>query len=352
MIIDNNVHWLPETLFQDEDLLNAFLRIPPKSSGIFAKMDKIPGTNNKQIIIEQPKGYANLNYTELDVNTDKRLATMDEVGIDKAVLRIPCLEEWMTLEMARKLNDMIAETVRAHPDRFVALAFVPPWDDNDCRNEMERCVKELGCVGVELAAHYGNMHLDEEEFRPLWRKISELGVPAVIHHTPLPAEYQSIYHIDKVRRSLGRNHAQMICITRNIFSGLFEEFPDLKVVHSYLAGGFFAFTGILNMRPSTKVKVKEEVTRVNNKYMGDKFDGYLKSNLFFDMCHAPPWGKDHLEFAIKVLGADHVLYGSSYPIHLGWTYEGVEFVNNLDISEDEKALVLGGNAMRLFKIEA
>ena len=350
MIIDNNVHWMPETLFQDEDLLNAFLRIPPRSSGVFAKIDTIPGTDRKQLIIEQPKGYANLNYTELDVNAEKRLATMDEVGIDKAVLRIPCWEEWMSLEMAKKLNDMIAKTVKAHPDRFAALAFVPPWDDKDCRYEMERCVKELGCVGVELAAHYGNMHLDEEEFRPMWQKINELGVPAVIHHTPLPAEYQSLYQMDKVRRSLGRNHAQMICITRNIFSGLFDEFPDLKVIHSYLAGGFFAFTGVLNMKRPAKVNL--ELRRVNDNRIGDKFDSYLKNNLFFDMCHAPPWGKDHLEFAIKILGADHVLYGSSYPIRLDWTYDGVEFVNNLDISEDDKALVLGGNAMRLFKMKA
>jgi uncharacterized protein len=191
------------------------------------------------------------------------------------------------------------------------------------------------------------MHLDEAEFRPMWRKISELGVPAVIHHTPLPADYQSIYQMTNVRRGLGRIFAQLVCITRNIYSGLFDELPDLKVVHSYLAGGFFAFTEMLAVKKS---KGKEEMER-SDVHLAEKVDGYLKNNLFFDMCHAPPWGKRHLEFAIEVLGADHVLYGSTYPVNQEWASEGVKFIENLDVSEEEKKLVLGGNAERLFKLK-
>ena len=63
-------------------------------------------------------------------------------------------------------------------------------------------------------------------------------------------------------------------------------------------------------------------------------------------------GKAHLEFAVKVLGADHVLYGSSYPVRVEWCTKGVEFVKNLDIDEKDKALILGGNAMKLFNIKA
>jgi predicted TIM-barrel fold metal-dependent hydrolase len=55
---------------------------------------------------------------------------------------------------------------------------------------------------------------------------------------------------------------------------------------------------------------------------------------------------------VKVLGAENILFGSSYPLRSEWLYKGVEYVKNLDISEREKELVMGGNAMRLFKIKA
>ncbi|MGN1004521.1 MAG: amidohydrolase family protein [Oscillospiraceae bacterium] len=348
MIVDNNMHWMPEGLFDDEDLLNEVLRIPPQSENLYAYLGKIPGTDDPQVIIEQPKGYQNLNYTDLDVNFEKRVQMMDEIGVDVGVLRIPCLEEWMTLDECKKMNDRMHQTVERHPGRFAPLAMCPPWGDKDSIKELERCVKELGCVGVEMAAHYGNKHMDEPEFRAHLRKIHELGVPIVVHHTPLPAAYDFIYQKDKTRRLLGRCFAQLTCITRNIFSDLFDELPDLKIIHSYFAGGFFAFTDMMNVRPSGKYK--EEMQRVRDPKMGHRFEEILKNNLYFDMCHASPWGKDTMEFAIKALGPDHVLYGSSCPIKKEWAYEGPNFIRGLDIPEADKELVLGGNAARLFKL--
>lgn len=346
MIIDCNMHWMPETLFEDEDLLNTFLHIPTKGLDIWTRVTTIPGTNKTQLAIDQPKGFNNLNYTDLDVNAEKRLKSMDAAGVDKAVLRLPCFEEWINLEMAKKVNDMMAKTIKKSNGRLYGLAVVPPWDDKNCRKEMERCIKELGCVGVELAAHYGKNHLDEPEFRPMWEKISELGVPAVIHHTPMPAEYDSIYQSTNVRRSLGRIFAQLTCVGRLINSDLYEQLPDLKVIHSYLGGGFFAFTDMM----AVKKTPGEEMER-SDTHLADKVAGYLERNVYFDMCHAPPWGKKTMEFAIDILGADHVLYGSTYPVKLNWASEGVKFMKSLDITEEQKALVLGRNAMRLFKIK-
>ena len=62
------------------------------------------------------------------------------------------------------------------------------------------------------------------------------------------------------------------------------------------------------------------------------------------------WGKAQLECAVEVFGADHILYGSSYPVRREWFVKGIEFVRGLDISEDSKTQILGGNAARLFKI--
>ena len=42
MVVDNNMHWMPEGLFDDEALLNEVLRIPPQSENLYAYLGKIP----------------------------------------------------------------------------------------------------------------------------------------------------------------------------------------------------------------------------------------------------------------------------------------------------------------------
>jgi predicted TIM-barrel fold metal-dependent hydrolase len=62
------------------------------------------------------------------------------------------------------------------------------------------------------------------------------------------------------------------------------------------------------------------------------------------------WGKAQIECAVKVLGADHVLFGGSYPVRREWLLKGVDFVQSLDVGEEEKAMVLGENAIKIFNL--
>ena len=138
MIIDINMHALPESLLEDEETLEAFLRIAPRAYGEHARLATVPGTDEKQIIIEKPRGYENLNFSRKSVDAKARLEIMDKAGLDKAILRTPCWQEWLTLEMCRQVNDGMARTLAEHPDRFFALATVPPWGDKGCLGELER----------------------------------------------------------------------------------------------------------------------------------------------------------------------------------------------------------------------
>ena len=54
--------------------------------------------------------------------------------------------------------------------------------------------------------------------------------------------------------------------------------------------------------------------------------------------------------SVKVLGADHILYGSSSPVKAEWMRGGPDFVRALEVSEDDKALMLCENAKRLYQI--
>lgn len=345
IVVDANMHWLPETLFSDSALLDRFVGAVPRDYGISAKVTAMPGKELRQIVIEMPKGFEVLNYAENQYSSKDQIADMDRAKVDKAVLRLPCWQEWVDLETCKLINNGLAEHTRRNPGRFYALAVAPPWGSKESLKEVERCVTRLGFRGVEMAAHYGDLYLDEEDFKPYFKFLDELGVPVVVHHTPLPVDYRSILKYTNQRRQYGRCIAQGTAVGRELFSGMFEEFPNLKLVHSMLGGGFFAFAEMLVPQRN---KLSDAVDRFQDET--ERIRGYLRDNLYFDLSGAPQWGKAQLECAVKVLGAEHVLYGGSYPIRRDWFLNGPDFVRSLDISRSDKAKILSGNAINLFKL--
>jgi predicted TIM-barrel fold metal-dependent hydrolase len=340
------MHTLPEHLFKDEAILESYLRIVPQAYGECVKLTTLPGTDCRQIVIEKPRGYENLNFSQNTVDVKARLEVMDKAGLDKAILRTPCWQEWLSLDMCRQVNDSMSATVKQYPDRFLGLATIPPWGDKGCLQELERCLDKLGFVGVELSAHYGNQYLDDPVFRPYFRKLNELKVPVVVHHTPLPVEYRALFEYNNLRRSIGRCIDQLTAVGRELFSGLFEECPNLRLIHTMLGGGIFAFTEQILPRKS---KEREEVQRFDQRIL--KYKDCFRNNLYFDITTPLAWSKSQLECAVKEFGADHILYGSSYPVRLDWVLNGVGYIRSLDISEEEKELIFCGNAKRLFNIK-
>lgn len=342
-VIDANMHWLPETLFSDQQLLAAYMESVPRQHNIVAKVASIPGRQVQQMTIEQPAGYEVLNYVDGEYSPAFRIPAMDAAKVDMAIFRLPCWQEWLDLELCRKANDGMGAHMKRNPGRFQALAVVPPWGSGGALKEIERCIKDLGFCGVQMVAHYGNLYLDEDAFRAHFRFVARLGVPVVVHHTALPVDYASVLKYPNLRRQYGREIAQGTAVGREIFSNLFDEIPDLRVIHSMMGGGFFAFAEMLAPPAG-----KDSVARFEDE--SAKIRKRLKENVFFELSGAPQWGRPQLECAVKVFGADHLVYGGSFPIRRDWFQQGVDYVRSLEISEGDKALILGGNASRLFKL--
>ncbi len=53
MIVDDNMHWLPENLFKDKSLRDSFISCIPYAYGEYARLAAIPGAKLEQIIIEK-----------------------------------------------------------------------------------------------------------------------------------------------------------------------------------------------------------------------------------------------------------------------------------------------------------
>jgi predicted TIM-barrel fold metal-dependent hydrolase len=337
MLIDANVYWLPGALFDDEATRQHFFRSVPEVFGTRAV--SINRDGKQGIAIEKPFGASNLDYFQDDYALETQLRDMDEAAIDVAVLKLPGTQEWLDLELCRQFNDLVTQRQEESRGRMAALGVVPPVGGAESAEEARRCIEDLHLHGLQVSAHYGNHYLDDPMFRPFLKVASDLGATVYVHHTPLPVDYESLTDYTNVRRSLGRCIDQVTAVSREIFSDLFDELPHLRLVHSMLGGGFFAFEPMLFPKDSG-----------NGRFDNDngKREQHLRRNVFFEMSHSQPWGKGALELAVQQLGADHIVYGSSYPVKKVWLTQGPAFVRDLAISDEDKRLILADNAKKLY----
>jgi predicted TIM-barrel fold metal-dependent hydrolase len=345
MTIDANMYWFPEEWFQDDSKMELFLSDVPTAYGWHGYV-KETEDHRKQVVLEKPKGCPNLNYVQGDYVLEKQLADMDQAGVDKAVLKAPGCHEWLSLPLCRMFNDGMRAHAERSKGRLIPLAVVPPAGGREQLRELERCKRELGMNAVQLCAHYGERYLDDERFAAFFEALNELKMTAYVHHTPVPVEYACFSEYNNLRRSYGRCVDQGIAVGRELFSGFFDKYPHVRMVHSMLGGGFFA---IANMMFPPKPQNPDAALRFDSG-KGDSYRRF-KENMYFEMSHAQPWGKAQLECAIAVLGADHVLFGTSYPVRKEWLFGGPDFIARLSISEEEKELILGKNAIGLYHIE-
>ncbi|MGL4695453.1 amidohydrolase family protein [Enterococcus larvae] len=343
MIIDANMYWLPQKIFTDKEIQNEFLRSAPRKFGTKMYMETsenhIEGAG--KIVVERPVGYPGLNYDSTDYRIDKQLNDLKEQRIDAGILKLPGCQEWLSLELCRLFNDEMAKHIAESQGHLKGLAVVPPYADEETLYELERAITDLGLSGIQLSAHYGNYYLDDEQFRPFFQKINELKVPVYVHHTPVPVDYQSIYQYDNLRRTLGRNIDQVTAVGREIFSGMFEELPNLKLIHSMMGGGIHTYMNALFPEDSGNGRFDDR---------SKLFKKYFQENIFFEMSHAQPWGKIQLETAVKLIGSDKIIYGSSYPVKNSWFTEGSAFVQELAIAEKEKNELLFKTADTLYNL--
>ena len=231
-VIDINMHFLPTDLFTNEEVLNGFLYSAPITMGLKAYRGKTPDGAKDQIVLATEDGRDILNYVEGDYTLETKIQAMDEVGVDIALLRMPVWQEWLPLEMCKIVNDQAAEMCRQSEGRLAANAVIPPWGRKEDIYELERCLGDLGMVGVQFACCYGDKFLDDDLFKPYLKVLNEKKVPCAIHHTPGQNAFGNFAEYTPLRRELGRIHVQATAVGREVYSGMFDEFPDLKFIHT------------------------------------------------------------------------------------------------------------------------
>ena len=151
---------------------------------------------------------------------------------------VPPLEAFATpeqaVELAKMANDEIAELVAKYRDKFVAAIALLPMNNIDAAlKETDRAINDLGFRGIYVHSNINGKPLDAPEFLPLIEKMSKYNLPIYIHpwrpneFTDYQTESASKYMI---AGTFGWPYETTVAMTRLVFSGILEKFPNLKVV--------------------------------------------------------------------------------------------------------------------------
>ncbi len=274
---------------------------------------------------------------------ERRLRDMDAQGIDMHVISLqPMFVDHLPVERAvpisRAINDGFAEVVAANPKRFTAIANLPMQSPEDAARELERAVKELGLRGTEICSQIAGANLDEPKFAPVWAKAQELDVPIFIHPAGVPGLQDRLgkYYLTNL---IGNPMDTTIAAASLIFGGVLREFPRIKF---YLAHGGGSCPYI-RYRWDHGWKV-----RGDGKAVIDRPPSEYLSQLYFDsLTHGGP----ALSFLASTVGPERIMLGTDYPFDMG-AYNSVAAIQNvIGVTDAGRDLMLGGNAMRLFKID-
>lgn len=278
-----------------------------------------------------------------------RLKDMDDSGITVQVLSatIPgaeMLDGQLGIDFAREVNDSLKESVRNRPGRFAAFAHLPVRTPEAAADELERCVRDLGFCGGMIAGTVDGRFLDDPRFGPLLARFEALDVPLYMHPNLPPKAVHDAYYSGLPGRTgsflesgvMGWHAELGIHIFRLVFSGTFDRHPKLKIIIGHL-GEFLPFTldradrsvlehGGFDRRPSTIITKHVWITTSG--------------------CFAyPPFLN-----ALLTFGADRILFSVDYPYSANAS--GRTFLDNLPVSEDDKAKICHGNADRLLNLSA
>ena len=275
---------------------------------------------------------------------DLRLKEMDEGGIDVVVLShgghgMQALSADVAVPLATRVNDRLYETVRAHPDRYAAFAVLPTADPKASADELERCVTRYGFKGAMTHGLQQGEFLDTPKYWPIYERAAALDVPIYLHpSTPHKAVAEAYYkdymqsHPGIGTAGLGYTVEGMVQGVRIVLSGVFEKYPNLKIVLGHMGEGI----------PYLLWRIDHTISRHDPGAFREAFCKHIwvtTSGFFSDPA---------MVCAIMELGADRIIFS------IDWPYisnaDGTEWLDRMSLSAADKAKIYSGNAEKLLRM--
>jgi aminocarboxymuconate-semialdehyde decarboxylase len=208
------------------------------------------------------------------------------------------------LDVARFLNDQLAEACSRDPRRLLGLCTLPMQAPDLAALELTRCVRELGLAGAQIGSHVGRWNLDAPELFPVFARAAELSCPIFVHPWDMMGqERMQKYWLPWL---VGMPAEGALAICSLIFGGVLERLPELRLCFAH-GGGAFAFT---YGRIQHGLESRPDLCGVDNpRPPRDYLGKFWVDSLVHD--------EQALRLVLQRFGDDKVVVGSDYPFPLG-----------------------------------
>ncbi len=271
-------------------------------------------------------------------NWELRIEHMDQAGIDVSVVSLTCPNvywggEEVSVQAAREANDNVAEAQVRYPDRIRWFASLPWEYPQRAVEELERsCAK--GAVGVMVLANIAGKSLTDPMFAPIWAAIDKRALPVLVHPTDPPGvDAMDMTKFD-LSWSVGFMFDTTLAITRMIFEGFFDQYPNMKVIASHGGGTLPYLVG--------RFEKGDEVELALRRQMKRKPTDYLR-HIYYDSI---TYDLRSLKYLIEIVGAERVMFGTDWP---HWVHDTKgAFANTAQLPEGQMKAVRAGNAAKVF----
>ena len=296
------------------------------------------------------------------VDLDLRFRVMDRFEGYEQVLSLPTppIEVMASgadaIELARAGNDGMAELVRRHPERFPGfVASLPLGDPPAALAELRRAIDALGARGVQLFSNVCGAPLTSAELLPLFEAMAGYDLPIWLHPYRGPAwpDYRTEERSQfEIWWTFGWPYETSVAMSRIVFAGLFDRWPDLKIITHHMGAMAPYFAGRvgpgwdqLGVRTSA-ADGAEALARLRRR-PADYFHLFYADTALFGAYDATVCG-------LAFFGADRVVFASDAPFDPegGPMYirETIGVIDRLPIGDAEREQIYSGNAVRLLKL--
>ncbi len=259
--------------------------------------------------------------------------------------------------MAKLANDGMAEMVAKYPERFPGfIASLPMNDPEGLLAEAARAINNLGAVGVQVFTNVLGRPLTAPENLPLFDLMAEMDRPIWMHpargadFADYKGEKKSHYEI---WWTLGWPYETSVAMAHIVFAGLFDKYPNLKIITHHMGGMIPYFEGRVGPGwDQLGTRTSDEDYTVLLKSLKKRPLDYFR--MFY--CDTALFGaSDATMLGLKFFGAERVLFASDSPFdpeqgsaYIRWT---IDIIDKLDITPAQRYAIYEGNARKLLKLD-